>query len=388
MIAVVSTSRADYYHLRPVMQEMTARSMSFGVVVSGSHHEGSGLGTRSDIEADGFPIVADVPLDHPGDDPVDIATRTAEAVRGFAAVWERLAPETIVLLGDRYEVAAAAFAALPFLIPIGHVAGGEVTRGAFDEALRHSITKLAHLHFVSHDAYAKRVAQLGEEPWRIIVTGLPGIDTLRQAHVSSREEFMRAQGWSDGDRFLLFTYHPETLSFHSTLDDARTTLDASLASGLCILATAANADTWGTRLNMMLRERAQGTGGRMVLRDSLGKEYASAMCHAEAMVGNSSSGIIEAPWFGLPVVNVGNRQAGRVRGCHVIDVPPTKSEVSVGLARAISSSFRAGLETQRHLFGDGRAAGRICDALQAHPHNETSMILKEFVDHDIDWRPA
>jgi UDP-N-acetylglucosamine 2-epimerase len=199
---------------------------------------------------------------------------------------------------------------------------------------------------------------------------------------------MGAQGWSAADRFLLFTYHPETLSFHTTLDDARTTLDASLASGLRILATAANADTWGTRLNRMLRERAQGTGGTMVLRDSLGVEYASAMCHAEAMVGNSSSGIIEAPWFRLPVVNVGNRQEGRVRGPHVIDVPPTKGGVSAGLARALSSNFRVGLEAHRHLFGDGRAAGRICDALLEHQRSEKSMILKEFVDHAIDWRPA
>ena len=357
------------------------RRMEFGLLVSGGHLHGPDGGTIHEVEADGFPVLARIPLSRTGDEPVDVAVRLSQAVEGFASVLERERPEVLLLLGDRYEVAAAALAALPFLIPVGHVAGGEVTVGAFDDHLRHCITKLSHLHFVSHPEYARRVMQLGEEGWRVHVTGSPSIDALSRADIIHRERFLLEVGLNANDRFILFTFHPETLEYENTLRHARAALDAALSSGLKVLATAANADTWGMRINDLLSRAAESTE-TLVVRASLGSLYPSAMHHAEVMVGNSSSGIVEAAWFGLPVVNVGTRQDGRIRGGHVKDVPAEEQAVSAAIEKMTRPGVREELMAQRALFGDGKAAARICDALEAIDGESVDLIRKVFVDRD------
>lgn len=379
-IAVVTTSRADYGILYPVLRCVQAHpALALRLVVSGSHLSSRfGLSVRQ-IEADGFDIAARIEVLEDLDTAEATTAAMARGVAGFGRYLATNRPDLLFVIGDRFEMHAAVLAALPFLVPVAHLHGGERSSGAFDDALRHSMTKLSHMHFVSTEAYARRVRQLGEEAWRVTVSGAPSLDNLRHVRLLTRAELAARAGAPLGDRFLLVTFHPATLDTGDPAAQARALFHAVEHTGLALLVTMPNADPGGRAIRSVIAER-EAANPRVRSVENMGTEgYFSAMALADAMVGNSSSGIVEAASFGLPVVNVGPRQDGRVRGANVIDVGATEEGIARGLARALDPTFTAGLRGMANPYGDGHAADRIVARL-ADVELGPALMVKHFAD--------
>jgi UDP-hydrolysing UDP-N-acetyl-D-glucosamine 2-epimerase len=383
-IGVVTTGRADYGIYRPVLDAIRSRpDMRLGLFVTGMHLSPEfGMTVRA-IEADGYPIVERVEMLLSSDSPAGIAKSMGLGTLGFAGAYAHWRPDLLLVLGDRFEMHAAVVAALPLLIPVAHVHGGESTQGAIDEALRHAITKMSHLHFVATEEYARRVRQLGEEPWRVTVSGAPALDNLKTVPLLSREELAAQFGLRLHEGFLLVTYHPVTLEYENTEGQTAELLAALDSSQRPVLFTMPNADTRGRSIRQsILRFVEEHTASQAV--ENLGVQgYFSVMSQAAAMVGNSSSGIIEAPSLELPVVNIGSRQQGRITAANVIHVACQKEDILRGIRRATSPEFRAGLRDLVNPYGDGNAAGRIVDRLHDVPLDER-LLRKRF----CDFQPA
>ena len=379
-IAVVTSSRADYGIYLPVLQAIhDASDVQFTLLVTGMHLSPEFGLTVQKIEADGFPIGERIEMLLSSDTPQGIARSMGLGVAGFAQSYARSHPDLLLVLGDRFEMHAAVLAALPFTIPVAHIHGGEVTQGAIDDALRHSMTKLSHLHFVSTQEYAQRVIQLGEEPWRVHISGAPSLDNLHTIQLLDRTAFAERYGITLAQDFLLVTYHPVTLEYDQAAWQIDQLLSALEQSQYPTLFTMTNADTAGRLINQRIQTYVA-THPNALWVDNLGVQgYFSAMALARAMVGNSSSGIIEAASFKLPVVNIGNRQRGRVRGPNVIDVVSTSDAISAAIAQACSSSFRASLQVCSNPYGDGKAAERIVAVLREVPL-DARLIQKQFYD--------
>ena len=364
-IAVVSVARSDWGHLGPVLAELrTASDVRLLLFVGGMHlSEAFGRSVEL-IEAEGWPIAERVEMLEPSDAPEAIAASIGRGVAGFGRAYARHRPDLVVVLGVRFEMLAAAAAALPFVLPVAHLHGGEVTEGAIDNQIRHAITKCAHLHFVSAEPHARRVAAMGEESWRIHNVGTPGLDRIRTTKLLSRAELAGRLDLAAGDRWLVVTYHPATLEYEETgrhIDELLAALEKLDAT---FVVSYPNADTAGRTVIARLQEFA-GRHARVCLVPNLGDDvYLSLLRHADAMIGNSSSGLIEAPSFELPVVNVGARQAGRLRAANVVDVGPERDEILAGLEAALAPAFREGLRGMTNPYGDGHAAERIVRVLR------------------------
>lgn len=381
-IGVVTTARSDYGILLPVLRAIAADAqLRLHLIVGGMHLAREFGHTVDAIEADGFPIGDRVEMLLSSDTPAGIAKSMGLGTIAFAESYARVRPDLLLLLGDRFEMHAAATAALPFGIPIAHVHGGEVTEGAIDDALRHGITKIAHLHFTATQTYRDRVVQLGEEPWRVTVTGAPSLDNLKTVKLLSARELTERFGVPFEPAPLLVTFHPVTREVERTPEQIDALLAPLAASPLGIVFTMPNADTGGRLVAERIRAFVARTPRASIL-DNLGTAaYFSAMRAAAAMVGNSSSGIIEAPSFELPVVNVGSRQAGRVRAANVIDVEDDAASIARGLERALAPSFRAGLRGSQNPYGDGHAADAIVARVRDVPL-DARLLRKRF--HDVE----
>jgi UDP-N-acetylglucosamine 2-epimerase (non-hydrolysing)/GDP/UDP-N,N'-diacetylbacillosamine 2-epimerase (hydrolysing) len=364
-IGVVTVARSDYGIYRPILRRAQADpDLAVYLFVAGMHLSPDYGLTVRDIERDGFDIRERVEMLLASTSPEAVAKAMGLGTIGFAQAFARSRPDLLLVLGDRFEMHAAALAALPFTIPVAHIHGGEITEGAIDDALRHSMTKMSHLHFVAAEAYARRLRQMGEEPWRITVSGAPGLDNLRDTPLQSRAELAREFGLDLPGPFLLVTYHPVTLEYQDTAAQVTELLAALDAVDLPVVFTAPNADTHGRVIAGMLHDYAAARP-RAYLVDSLGTQgYFSLMSHAAAMAGNSSSGIIEAASFALPVVNVGTRQRGRLRAANVIATGYGRDEIRAALERALSPAFRAGLAGLANPYGDGHASERIVARLK------------------------
>ena len=382
-IAVVTVARSDYGILRPVLRAIEAhRDLRLRLLVGGMHLEPEFGSTVSEIEADGFEIADRIAAPLDADDPRGVAGAIARGVDGFASAYSRARPDVLLLLGDRYETFAAALAALPFALPLAHVHGGESTEGAIDEGIRHSLTKLSHLHFAATEGYARRIVQLGEEPWRVTVSGAPAVDEI-QAAVPLPDSELAARGIRLRGPTLLVTYHPVTLAHQHTADEVEALLSAIGQSGFDAVLTYPNADTSHRGIVRRLEQFA-GSSERYALVRSLGSEmYFTLMSRAAAMVGNSSSGIIEAASFELPVVDVGIRQRGRVRAKNVVHAESDTDAILAAIERATSPDFRERLAGMTNPYGDGHAAKRIVERLAAVPLDER-LLLKRFYDVPFD----
>jgi UDP-hydrolysing UDP-N-acetyl-D-glucosamine 2-epimerase len=379
-IGLATTSRADYGIYRPLLDAIqNDPELRLRLLVSGMHLSPEYGLTVREIEGDGYEIAERV--------EVLIASDTAEAISksmglgviSFAQVFSRWRPDILIVLGDRFEMHAIALAALPFKIPIAHLSGGELTEGAIDDVLRHSLTKLSHLHFVSTQEYAHRVIQLGEEPWRVVVSGEPGLDNVRTLKLLSRSE-IEARFEVQIDRpFLLVTYHPVTLEYEQTEWQIDELLAALLKTRLPVIFTWPNADMGNQIIRAKLEQFvAANSSSRLVANFGI-QAYFSVMNLAAAMVGNSSSGIVEASSFQLPVVNVGTRQHGRVRPRNVIDVGYGRDQIAAGIQQALESQFRASLEGLVNPYGNGNATSSIVGHLKSTPLGDT-LIRKKFYD--------
>ena len=379
-IGVVSGSRADYGICRPVMKEIAAHpSLDLAVIATGMHlSEKFGM-TINDFEADSIVVDhrVEMPLDTDG--VADIAEAMGAGISGFSKLFATWRPDILVVTGDRFDMYAAALAALPFKVPMAHIHGGEVTHGAIDDALRHSMTKLAHLHFVATEDSARRVRQLGEEPWRISVVGAPGLDNLHDISPASRSDIEAATGISLSEAPLLVTFHPVTLEFEQTREHIEELLGALEDARDPIIFTAPNADTAGTIIRDAI-EHFVDTRKDACLVENLGtRNFFGLMKIAAAMVGNSSSGIIEAATFGLPVVNIGARQQGRFRARNVIDVDCRHDQINAAIGKACDPVFRDGLRDMKNPYGNGHAADAIAAILDQTKFDQ-ALVMKQFVD--------
>jgi len=316
------------------------------------------------------------------DTSVGVAKSMGVGTIGFAEAFDRLAPDVIVVLGDRFEALSAAQAALVARIPIAHIHGGETTEGAVDEMIRHSVTKMAYLHFVATDTFRQRVIQLGEQPARVFTVGAPGLDYLRRLDLMSREELEESLDFELGEPTFLITYHPATLQNVSP-DEAVEELLEALADfpEARFVFTKANADAGGHFINRRIERYVEEQAEQARLYDSLGqRRYLSALHHADVVIGNSSSGLIEAPAVPVPTVNVGDRQKGRPKAESVIDCPENSEEISRAIELALSEKLKKSIEGMSSPYGSGGAASRI----RKHLRNvNISDLSKPFYDLEI-----
>lgn len=370
-ICVVTATRAEYGLLKPLMHALAgAPDLQLQLVVTGTHLSPEFGSTWKEIAADGFTIDERVEMVLSSDSSVGVCKSMGLAMMGFGEAFERLKPDFVLVLGDRYEILCAAAAATAHNIPLAHLHGGEVTEGAIDDSFRHAITKMAHLHFTSTEEYRRRVIQLGEAPERVFNTGAIGLDSIRNASLLDVEQIGQSLGFDLAPEFVLVTYHPETIVEADGAGEVRLLVETLLRlDGAKILVTGANADKGGRAINQALQELAAAHPSRICLVKSLGQlRYLSAATHAFAVVGNSSSGIIEVPSLGTPTLNIGSRQHGRIRAASVVDVEMDARQILAALAAFRTPEWRARMAEMSNPYGDGQATVRIVAQLRQHLH--------------------
>jgi GDP/UDP-N,N'-diacetylbacillosamine 2-epimerase (hydrolysing) len=383
-ICVVSGCRADYGLLRWTMQKIRDDSdLNLQIVVTGSHLSTEYGLTYKEIEGDGFIIDEKVDILLDTDSAQDIAKSMGLGLISFSDILKRLAPDLLLLLGDRYEIFSVAAVATALHIPIAHCHGGEQTEGAIDEAMRHSITKMAHLHFTTTDEYRRRVIQLGEHPERVFNVGAFGLEGINRTEELSRSTLEQRLGQSLEGRTLLVTYHPET---HS-LGASRETLNAILEvlddfADAKLIFTLSNADEGGRLINKIIRDYVTQNPNRSVVHANLGQQALfSLMRHIDGVVGNSSSGIIEAPSFNIGTVNIGDRQKGRVRGASIIDCRATQSDVGRALRTLLSEEFRREVANMVSPYKGGDVSGLVNQILKTTQLR--TLVKKRFFDLNV-----
>ncbi len=381
-ICVVTGSRADYGLLYWTLREIDASpDLDLQLIVTGMHLSNEFGSTIEKIEDDGFDISYRVDMLLSSDSAVGVTKSTGLGMVGFADAYDSLQPDIVLLLGDRFELLAAASAALFAVIPIAHIHGGEVTSGAFDDAIRHSITKMAHLHFTSTKQYQNRVIQLGENPANVFNVGAPGIDHIHRLKLLERKELEEKLGLTLGSSSLLITFHPATLEPGTARRDFKVLLRAlDQLENVSLVFTKANADTEGRSINEMIDGYVE-SRSNAIAHTSLGQLlYLSTMKEVQGVVGNSSSGIIEAPSLKVGTLNIGDRQTGRVRAGSVIDCPPTYERICTALELLLSPEFQIGLSDVVNPHGGGDVSEQIVDVLKTVIPSD--LIKKRF--HDLN----
>ena len=343
-IAIITGTRAEYGLLLWTMKSLAAQGADLHLVVTGSHLSAQHGMTVQQIEKDGWHIAARVDLGLTTDTPLALAQCMGRAVSGIAEALADIRPDLVVLLGDRYEIVAAACASAMLHIPIAHIHGGEETEGAQDNSWRHAITKMAYWHFPPYELAKQRILQMGEQPAHVFVSGAPGIDNIALLNLLSRDALEALLGIALDKPVILFTYHPEELSARSVDDQIMTVLAALRRfPQATLLITGANADSGGNAINAALQAFAAERPNTL-FRLSFGSLlYLSAMKHCDVVAGNSSSALLEAPALGKASVNIGDRQAGRLRTAGIIDCVCEEAAIVSALEKALSPAFQAGL---------------------------------------------
>jgi len=370
-ICVLTGSRAEYGLLRCIMESIKADSvLTLQIIATGMHLSPEFGLTYREIEKDGFRINHKVEMLLSSDTTLAMAKSTGIGLGGIAAALDDLSPDIVLVLGDRFEIFAGASAAYLLRIPIAHIHGGEVTEGAVDDALRHAISKLSQLHFTSTENYRKRVIQMGEQPDRVFCLGAPGIDAIEMLELMPREKLEKSIGFVLGERFLLVTFHPVTLGSNPSSEEMAELLAAltCLPKDVRILFTMPNADAGGRLLAQQIRKFVDDYPDRAAAFASLGHlRYLSAMKHCLAVVGNSSSSLIEAPSLGVGIVNIGDRQKGRIQAESVINCTPDRSEIAQAFARALSPEYQGAAAAVVNPYGKAGASKRIADVVANYP---------------------
>ena len=365
-ICIVTGTRAEYGLLKPVIERIKKnRDLELQLVATGMHLSPEFGLTYQEIEEDGYPINAKIEMLLGADTASGNTKSMGVALIGFADYFEINKPDILLILGDRYEMLAVAAAAMMAKIPIAHIHGGETTEGAVDEAIRHSITKMSHLHFTATEVYRKRVIQLGENPSRVFNVGALGVENVKNVPLMQKEELEENIGFVFSDKTLMVTYHPVTLEHTTAREQFMTLLEVIEENeDLRVIFTKANSDTDGKVINKMIDEFVEIHSGRCAAYTSLGQvRYLSALKYCSAVVGNSSSGIIEAPSFGIPTVNIGDRQRGRVCAESVIHCGNAKEDIEEALRMGLSPYFRSEIKNVRNPYEGDRTSEQIVDIL-------------------------
>lgn len=366
-ICVVTGSRAEYGILSGLIRQLADDSdVELQLVVTGMHLVPEfGLTYRA-IEADGMRIDRKVEMMVASDSASGMAKSAGLGALCFVDVFDALVPDVVVVLGDRFEILAVAQTAFLMGLPVAHISGGEVTEGAIDDAVRHAITKFSRYHFVAAETYRRRVVQLGEEPGRVFNVGDPGLDNVARLPLMARAEVERELGLTHDRPFLLVTHHPLTLGNESVKDSMAALFEAlDSVTDHQVVITKSNADAGGRLANQLVDDYVRARPGRAFAFTSLGQlRYLSAMRCCAAVVGNSSSGIVEAPAMRRPTVNIGARQDGRLKASSIIDCATNVAAIKAALARAVSPSFQATVAETVSLYGQGDASTRIRELLK------------------------
>lgn len=367
-IAVVTGTRAEYGLLYWLMKEIEADpELELQIIATGAHLSPEFGSTWKQIEADGFVIDGKVEMLLSSDTPVGVAKSTGLGTLGFADALDRLKPDIMVVLGDRFEILSAVTAATMLRIPVAHLHGGESTEGAIDEAIRHAVTKMSHLHFTAAEAYRKRVVQMGESPERVFFVGAPGLENLKRLPLLSKSELEKELDFPLDSPLLLVTYHPVTLegSPEKPFNELLQALDAIPNARLVF--TMPNADTEGRRIIEMIHDFIATRWKRAKAFVSLGqKRYLSLMKMCDVVVGNSSSGLTEAPACGKPTVNLGNRQKGRLKADSVIDCAEERENIVDAISLALTPAFAENARHTVSLYGSGDVAKKIVNVLKTY----------------------
>lgn len=394
-ICVVTATRAEYGLLKNIILKLQAiPEYTVNVVATGMHLSPEFGLTYREIEADGIQIDKKIDILLSADATSAISKTMGLAMIQFADYFEESKPDLLVVLGDRYETLAVCCVAMNQWIPIAHLHGGETTQGAVDEAIRHAITKLSFLHFTSTESYRNRVIQLGEAPERVFCVGAMGIENIINSPLLTREELRESlakeqHGFElDGD-YAVVTFHPVTLENGSEREQAEELLAAIHQAKDCkFIITKANADAGGRVINAMLddffakEEKEQ--PGKVFLTKSLGMvRYLSALKYSAMVVGNSSSGLMEAPSFGIPTVNIGNRQRGRIQGETVLNCGPVCEDILRTMERARTEEWQERCKKAKNPYGDGHTSEKIVAIIQEWLEKDKIQLMKEFYDMDF-----
>ena len=365
-ICVITGTRAEYGLLSKLMKRIDdCPDMQLQIIATNMHLSPEFGLTYREIEADGFHIDKKVEMLLSSDTRNATTKSLGLGIIGFADAFEDLAPDMIVILGDRYEMLGAASAALLYGIPIAHISGGDVTEGAYDDAIRHSISKMSHLHFTSAEEYRQRVIQLGEQPDRVFNFGAIGLDNMRQIQFLDRQSLEQSIGFEIGEDCILVTYHPVTMERNSAETQFGALLEAIDRVGCRVIFTKPNSDSDGRIIIKMIDEYVAANSDKAACYTSLGYvRYLSALQFVKAAVGNSSSGILEVPSFGIPTVNIGDRQKGRLRADSVIDCNTDVDSIEKSIRGALSQEWQTIARNATNPYEQPDTVARIFDVLQ------------------------
>lgn len=382
-IGIMTGTRAEYGLLKPLMQEINKdNDLELYLIVSGMHLSPEFGMTYKEIEEDGFEINAKVEMLLSSDSPAGISKSIGLGVIGFADEFQRADLDMLILLGDRYEALSAAICAMVMRIPIAHLHGGELTEGAIDEGIRHSITKMSYLHFTSTEQYRNRVIQLGENPERVFYVGALGVENIKKINLMTKEELERAIHFEIDENTVVVTYHPVTLE-NNTVEEQFLNLLKVLDRNpkIRMIFTKANADTNGRIVNELIDKYAAQNSERACAFMSLGqKRYLSALKYCRIVIGNSSSGIIEAPSFGKPIINIGDRQKGRICADSVINCGYTQQEIQQAMETALTKEFENKASNCRNPYEKENTAANIISVIKDYLLNDKIKLKKGFYD--------
>ena len=380
-ICVVTGSRADYGLLRWLMQEIKEDpDLELQILATGMHLSETFGSTYKEIESDGFKINEKISVLNGDDSGLSLAKSISLGISGCARAFERLKPDLIIVLGDRFEIFAAATAALVLTIPVAHLHGGEVTVGAFDESFRHSITKLSHIHFVAAEEYKSRVIQLGENPEMVFNVGGLGVDAISKIKLLTKEEFERKRGVSFSKRSLLVTFHPVTLDAGSAEKQMKELLSAlSELIETTLIFTMPNADTGGLLIISEIEKFVEDHSNAYSFK-SLGQvDYLSCVNFVDGVIGNSSSGLTEVPSFRKGTINIGDRQSGRLVAESVISTKPLKVDILEAISQIYTEQFANKLINTKNPYGEFGASQRIHNIIR--DINLEGIIKKKFFEN-------
>ena len=382
-IGIMTGTRAEYGLLKPLMQEINKdNDLELYLIVSGMHLSPEFGMTYKEIEEDGFEINAKVEMLLSSDSPVGISKSIGLGIIGFADEFQRADLDMLILLGDRYEALSAAICAMVMRIPIAHLHGGELTEGAIDEGIRHSITKMSYLHFTSTEEYRRRVIQLGENPERVFCVGAIGVENIKKINLMTKEELERSIHFEIDENTVIVTYHPVTLE-NNTVEEQFLNLLEVLDRNpkIRMIFTKANADTNGRIVNELIDKYAAQNSERACAFVSLGqKRYLSALKYCRIVIGNSSSGIIEAPSFGKPIINIGDRQKGRICADSVINCGYTQQEIQRAMETALTEEFENKARNCRNPYEKENTAANIISVIKDYLLNDKIKLKKGFYD--------
>ncbi|MDR0272781.1 MAG: UDP-N-acetylglucosamine 2-epimerase [Clostridiales bacterium] len=374
-ICVVTSGRAEYHLLYETLKGINeSLSLELQLIVTGSHLSVSQGYTVDIIKKDGFKIDDEIDILTDSDNKAGIAKSMGLFMMRLADTFTHLKPDILLLLGDRYEILAAASAAVAMNIPIAHIHGGEATEGAIDEQIRHAITKMAHLHFAVTDIYKKNIINMGEQPFRVFNTGAPVVENIKNHEFTDRKTLEGRLGFAIEPPFFIVTYHPVTLTNNSK-EQIINLLNALDKFNATILFTASNIDHGGAEINDMIKNYVKSNKNSFFV-ESLGHLYLDVLKHANLMIGNSSSGIIEAPCMRLPVVNIGDRQNGRLRHENIIDTGYSADEIEKGIHAALDEAFVKKISNMEILYGNGDTSKIIVSILTDTIINEDFICKK------------